>query len=41
MELDFFLPFNLNRLLDHLSTMTKRDYLMDRIDRHKYDITET
>ena len=41
MQLEFFLPFNLNRLLDHLSTMTKRDYLMDRIDKHKYDIGET
>ena len=41
MQLEFFLPFNLNRLLDHLSTMTKRDYLMDRIDKHKYEIGET
>lgn len=27
-----FLPFNLNRLLDHLSTQSKRDYLMEKID---------
>lgn len=41
LSLGYFLPFNLNRLLDHLSTMTKRDNLVDRIDKHKLDHSHT
>lgn len=41
MSLGQFLPFNLNRLLDHMSTQSKRDYLVDRIDKHKFDNSHT
>lgn len=41
MSLGQFLPFNLNRLLDHLSTQSKRDYLMEKIDQHKFDSSHT
>jgi hypothetical protein len=41
MQEKHFLPFNLNRLLDHLSVMTKRDNLVSKIEKNKFNINET
>ena len=35
------MPFNLNRLLDHLSTQAKRENLVNKIEANKFDLSQT